>query len=568
MLRPSSAPLPEAQPESGGQDDVKARYAAAARLSPGEIWARVQAVYPSGAVRDRQREVALLRALGNAVAAGGDEVPVVAAVGLLQRLVEDPLETVQRYAIRALPRLCVVASPGLRAEVEATLLARWERTRGTGPLVTPLLEALQKVGSAATLERLRGLPVSSPEGAEAGPLALAQQRLEARVKKSSGEVGRLRLAAVYRASAAQRWVFRGREGLEAVMAQEIRAAAEESNSVAETASSHREALPRGRWEIIEEAPGAVTVAVQGPFSLGDAYQLRCFDSLHWCLGVVPGGLREGRTLAGIVARLTAPEVLAGVEAWTAGPWQYRMEVVGVARQGAVVTTLAGQIFAAEPRWLNDPQQAPWWVQLRPVPGGLAVELSPQPRPEPRFGYRGALVPAASHPPLAAALAWLAAPPAGGVVWDPFCGSGAELVEAAQRAAGAITAWGTDVDEAALAAARQNWAAAGYPAGRLKTAVFSVAAGGSRRELPPGIPAGGVSTILTNPPMGRRVPVADLRELMGQLFRLASIALVPGGRLVLVNPVPGWPVPAGWTRFHCRALEMGGFSASLEAYRWR
>ena len=44
----------------------------------------------------------------------------------------------------------------------------------------------------------------------------------------------------------------------------------------------------------------------------------------------------------------------------------------------------------------------------------------------------------------AALAWLAAPRAGERIWDPFCGSGLELLECAQRAA--IVADWTDGDD--------------------------------------------------------------------------------------------------------------------------
>ena len=85
---------------------------------------------------------------------------------------------------------------------------------------------------------------------------------------------------------------------------------------------------------------------------------------------------------------------------------------------------------------------------------LEAELVPKGVADPRFAYRGRDVPAASHAPLAAAIAWLGGVREGDVVWDPFMGSGTELVERATRGPAAELV-GTDLDPRALAAAEAN-----------------------------------------------------------------------------------------------------------------
>ena len=80
-----------------------------------------------------------------------------------------------------------------------------------------------------------------------------------------------------------------------------------------------------------------------------------------------------------------------------------------------------------------------------------------------------------------------------VVWDPFVGAGAELVERALlgRYDEMI---GTDTDADALAAAKANLKAA-------KVARVQLTRSDARKFLP----RKPVTLVLTNPPMGRRVP---------------------------------------------------------------
>jgi tRNA G10 N-methylase Trm11 len=78
-------------------------------------------------------------------------------------------------------------------------------------------------------------------------------------------------------------------------------------------------------------------------------------------------------------------------------------------------------------------------------------------------------------------------------------------------------------------------------------------------------AGTVTLIITNPPMGMRVPVPDLRRLIEDLFRVAVTVLKPGGRLVLVNPLSmATPHPLLKLEFQ-QKVDMGGFECRLEKY---
>src|SRR5580700_2405141 len=79
-------------------------------------------------------------------------------------------------------------------------------------------------------------------------------------------------------------------------------------------------------------------------------------------------------------------------------------------------------------------------------------------PDPRFAYRRRDVPAASHPPLAACLARLAGRLPNEVIWDPFCGSGLELIESALLG-GARSVCGSDCSSQAIAIAQNTLAAA-------------------------------------------------------------------------------------------------------------
>ena len=76
----------------------------------------------------------------------------------------------------------------------------------------------------------------------------------------------------------------------------------------------------------------------------------------------------------------------------------------------------------------------------------------------------------------------------------------------------------------------------------------------------------MSLVITNPPLGRRVPIPNLRELIADLFSAAADVLEPGGRLVFVNPLPVRPAGRALQQEFRRKVDLGGFNCHLEMYR--
>ena len=208
-------------------------------------------------------------------------------------------------------------------------------------------------------------------------------------------------------------------------------------------------------------------------------------------------------------------------AWTRGPIRWRLEVSS-GKQRAVIWRVAKLVAAAAPELVNDPTATTWDVAVVDD----ALELRPRRIADPRFAYRVADVPAASHPTVAAALAFVAGARPDDRVWDPFVGSGLELVERA-RLGPVRSLAGTDLAETALAAARANLAAAGITA-TLELGDARAATGTRDLDL-----------VLTNPPLGGRVQV-DAPALLAQLLPVVARRLAPGGRLVWIVPASAAP----------------------------
>ena len=266
----------------------------------------------------------------------------------------------------------------------------------------------------------------------------------------------------------------------------------------------------------------------------------------------------------IAAALARPECLAALSAWTRGVPRFRVSWTSGGHHRALTWALAGALRERTGALINDSHAARWTLRAPPDARG---ELHLVPRVEgdsdglggdPRFAYRRADVPASSHPTIAAALARLAGVQPDEVVWDPFVGSGLELVERARL--GAVRElWGSDIDARALAAARRNLDAAGLSFARLVEA--------SALDFAPPSP----SLILSNPPMGRRVARdGSLTELMDRFLAHAARVLRPGGRLVWLSPLAqrtervarqlGLDVTRGPN------IDLGGFSAQVQICR--
>jgi precorrin-6B methylase 2 len=268
-------------------------------------------------------------------------------------------------------------------------------------------------------------------------------------------------------------------------------------------------------------------------------------------------LRDGETPEDAIARAVTSDVARAVLAtWTVGAPRYRLAWAEGGHRRAATWGAAAAIARVWPELVNDPTASLWEALVETRQGSVDVSLSPRALEDPRFAWRQRDVPAASHPTIAAALARTAGARDDDVVWDPFTGSGAELVERALLAKHG-TLYGSDLDPRALDAARVNLAAAGVHA-ELKQ--------GDALDLAPP----GVTLIITNPPMGRRAARnAGLAITLDRFVAHAAEVLAPGGRLVWIAP---WPersrsagLAAGLRLDRARIVDMGGFDAEMQ--RW-
>ncbi len=63
----------------------------------------------------------------------------------------------------------------------------------------------------------------------------------------------------------------------------------------------------------------------------------------------------------------------------------------------------------------------------------------------------------------------------------------------------------------------------------------------------------------------RVPVADLRQLIADLFAAGVKVLKPGGRLVMVNPLSKAPFHPMLELVYQQKVDLGGFEGRMEKY---
>jgi len=156
-----------------------------------------------------------------------------------------------------------------------------------------------------------------------------------------------------------------------------------------------------------------------------------------------------------------------------------------------------------------------------------------------------------------------------IVRDPFCGSGLELIERA-RLGGVQSIYGTDLSPDAIAISRANFAAARVAAVQSKFACCDFRDYAKVEGLGPK----SVTLVITNPPMGRRIRVPNLRGLFGDLFAVSARVLKPGGRLIFANPLRIEPQDPSLKLKYRKVIDLGGFDCRLEMYlkraggKWR
>jgi HEAT repeat protein len=267
-------------------------------------------------------------------------------------------------------------------------------------------------------------------------------------------------------------------------------------------------------------------------------------------------LPNGAAPEQVLEALLAPELAALLGSWTRGPLRFRLEWRGAGHRRADTWRIAQGLRENQAALLNDPTHAPWTIEVDDAPEARLL-LKPLAAPELRFDYRVRDVPAASHPTVAAALARAGGARDTDVVWDPFTGSGVELIERA-RLGGYRELHGTDLDARALTAAQANLERA-----RITGAVLEQADARTHRIL-------GLTLVLTNPPMGRRVLRASgLSGVLCQVVRQVASQLVSGGRMVWLSPFADATARAasdtGLQVERLGSVDLGGFSAELQRF---
>lgn len=520
-------------------------------------------------LRDPGR-LAILARLGASIEEGA-AARLIAALGLLARAgdagaraeliarVQDPMTRVRRAATVALGKLAASgAAVELRAgerrgdherrangdagtlvdlrdqprrdngdrrtdldDVRTALITRWDASDVTPDERRALAEALGKVGGDDAMTRLQALDTSTDK-------ELARRRDRAvLIADRTAKRGEDSTIATDLAPARPLAVRLGcRPGLGELL--------------------YGELVKLDLRPVRQQRTDAVDITLSGPWSTLFASRLWSDAAIR-----IPLGDPGTNPAAAIVRVLTSPDVRALLGAWTRGPIRWRL---GMAKgtQRAVVWNVAKEVTRLAPELINDPTATTWDI-VADVEERM-LELVPQRIEDPRFDYRVADVPAASHPSVAAALAWVAEARPGDRVWDPFCGSGVELVERVRR--GPVRSLlGTDVDETALAAARANLAAAKVEA--------TLEIADARTHAP-----GPIELIITNPPLGSRVRV-DAGALLVAALPSFARQLSRGGRLVWITPSHRKTTPIaeanGLVLARSMPVDLGGVRGRLE--RW-
>ncbi len=407
-------------------------------------------------------------------------------------------------------------------DVRAALIARWDASDVTPDERRALAEALGKVGGDAAMTRLQALDPSADKELERrrDRAVLIADRTSKR-----GEDSTIRTDV---APARPLEVRLGcRPGLGELLYGEI-VKLDLGGAAARTL----------------QRTDAVDVTLAKPWSA-------LFASRLWATAAIRIPLPDLPPEQAIIQTVTSPELRELLRAWTTGPIRWRL-AMAKGHQRAVVWTVAKDVTRLAPELINDPTATTW--EIVADPDEHMLELVPRRIADPRFAYRDADVPAASHPSVAAALAWVAEARSGDRVWDPFCGSGVELIERARRGP-YRSLLGSDLEETALTAARANLKAAGV------TAQLEIA-DARTHDL------GAIDLIITNPPLGSRVRV-DAAALLCTALPHFARQLSRGGRLVWITPSHRKTTPvaeaAGLVLARSMPVDLGGVRGRLE--RW-
>jgi len=492
-----------------------------------QLWGNDVPTFDEGTATERAALIGLIRAVGVVAAETGHPEKEKRVRPWLIGLLKDGDEKVRRYAMNALAK--VGAGPS-----EEKILLELRRETTSDREKQGIDDVLWKMGGAATLEAV----VQGAENLSAQTI----QRANASVARSTrpSSVRFERISALFEGL---RLKLRCRDGLEGIIDDEL---------------GETQAL-KSSLSIESVSPGLVVARVRGSLSIEAVYELRSFVSLNIHLATIKGplGLDKVDRISEVI---TDPKVKRLLEGLTDGPIRYRLDCVGSGAHRGLVRKIASTVYGKAPELLNDTHSAPWAIDLHAEGNEISIELRPKLSPDPRFAYRIGDVPASTHPQFAAAMAFLAGDQKEEVLWDPFCGSGSELIECSFNG-GMSRTIGTDLDAKAIAIAQVNLdgTKGGFGTLDLVTSDYQAYADEELSD-------GSVSLIITNPPMGKRVQADDLNELMKLFFETATKVLKSGGQLVLLNQTRTQARDKRMTRNYHQKVDMGGFTVWMERYR--
>jgi 23S rRNA G2445 N2-methylase RlmL len=485
-----------------------------------EIVAAVRDALPAARGRLRGR---LVRLLGRLFGAAGEAG---AALDTLLDAAFDADPKARRNAVIALGR-----ARGDVASAAEDVLLRALAEAPDAPLLRSIVASLGKVGGPRAADALARLDADARDAELVRVLSRAKLML-ARTHARE-EPSRIRDEVMPDAALALRLSVR--EGLEPLLIAEL-----------------TEIEPRSKPRL--DRPGVVAALWKRP--LRDLFAARLFVDVAIALKARESRVPDASGLADAVADAIASEAtVAQLRRFTEGPLRFRLAFQSGGHRRALVWDVAAKVAAKQNDLRNDPTNSPWEIVVDETPSGLRLELVPRGLEDRRFAYREGDVPAASHPTVAAALVRLGGVRADDVVWDPFCGSGTELIERAKRGAHRALL-GTDRDARAIEVARVNAARAG-----VEHVMFEPADALT-------YDARGVTLIVTNPPLGRRVLRDEhATDVLERFVARAARVLVPGGRMAWVNPSPRRIDPAaqkaGLVLAQSVSFDMGGFPAHLQ-----
>lgn len=513
---------------------AKRSFTPGQRDAPGLLELVVVGVEP--AATRAARALAGLRDGGRAAIAArlenvdeGARARLVAVLGLLARAGDaeaaEMLIARTRDDVARVRRACATALGKLGGDAaSAALIARWDASDVTPDERRALAEALGKIGGDDAVARLKSLsPGDDVELGRRRDRALLMAERSARREEASAIATDVAppTPLVVRLAC--------RPGLAPLLAEELASIGMTPRAVD---AGHVEIRLADPWSALFASRLWASAAIQIPLPpQSDADP----DSLA----------------ASITSAITADATRALLAAWTRGPIRWRLGFAH-GHKRAVVWRVARDVAAVAPELENDPTATTW--ELLVDDEAAALQLVGRRIEDPRFAWRVADVPAASHPTIAAALVWVADARPGDRVWDPFCGSGGELIERARRGP-YRSLLGSDVDAGALAAARRNLDAAGVAA--------DLTLADARSHV-----AGAVDLVITNPPLGSRVRL-DAPALLAEALPNLARQLAPGGRLVWITPAPRKTTPIAEAlklrRVRSLPVDSGGVRGQLE--RW-